>query len=127
MPFFTFLALDPWQVRAGRRWDGSPALVRQSVDDYLVGRLHCTVRRHRDGFALVAPTVRTIGGTRQFLAALHAFYRQAERLAYYPYAVPLVDQHRLAQQRAEYAAEEATAPPRMPAISGVEAPRSRLR
>ena len=127
LPFFTFLARDPWQVRGGRRWDGPPELVRLSVDDYLVNRLHCTVRRHRDGFALVVPTAQTTGSTRQFLAALHAFYREAERLGFYPHGAPLTDRHRLARQAAEHGAAESTAPPRLPALSGVEAPRPRHR
>jgi integrase len=76
---------------------------------------------------LVAPTARTTGSTRQFLAALHAFYREAERLGFYPHAAPLIDQHRLERHRAEQAAGELAAPPRMPAISGVEAPRPRYR
>jgi hypothetical protein len=50
LPFFTWLEMDEWQVRAGNRWDSPPEQVRQAVDDYLIQKLQCRVRSHKYGF-----------------------------------------------------------------------------
>jgi hypothetical protein len=55
LPFFTWLEMDEWQVRAGKKWDSSPEQVRQAVDDYLQ-KLRYRVRPHKYGSKVVEVT-----------------------------------------------------------------------
>lgn len=123
LPFFTYLALDEWQVRAGRRWDASPAVVRQAVEDYLGQRLGCTVRSHRLGFRVASPTAATRGTVRVFLAALKAFYRVQREHGGYPFPNPLLDTVADGLVEDEEPWEGDRHFPRMPDRSGVEEPR----
>lgn len=122
LPFLTFLTTDPWQVRAGRRWDDPPASVRQVIADYLVGRLSCKTL-DRDRYHLVAPTAQTPGTVRVFLSALKFCYTAARRLGYYQHVNPLADGVGQILSAREYADGD-NGPPPMPPRSGVEARRS---
>lgn len=127
LPFFAYLELDEWQVRAGIHWDSSPELVRQAVNDYLVQRLRCKVREHRLGFQLVAITAGTRSTIRVFLSALKLFYQVMRRRDYYSFPNPLVDTVSTAIADLEEHLDDRTQPPRMPDISGVETPRRKQR
>jgi hypothetical protein len=73
-----------WQVRAGNRWDGPPAQVRQAVDDYLIQKLRCRVRPHRYGFEVVEVTGDSRNTIRIFLSSLKLFYGLMVSKGYYP-------------------------------------------
>lgn len=126
LPFFTFLDTDLWQQRAARRWDASPDTVRQAVDDYLVQHLQCKVRPHRHDFQLVSLTQGTRNTVHIFLSGLKCFYRVMKQRGSYTFANPLVDPvsalHTLIEEH-----EDQSSPPRMPACSGVEPPRHKMR
>lgn len=127
LPFFTYLEVDEWQVRACRRWDGPPAEVRQAVDDYLVQRLRCKVRPHRLGLQLVAITAGTRSSIRVFLSGLKLFYRVMQEQRRYPHGNPLVESVSATITEVEQALEREGEPPRMPDVSGVEEPRRKQR
>lgn len=127
LPFFAFLEVDEWQFRAGKRWNSEPALVRQAVDDYLVGQLRCKVRAHREGFQLVMITAGTRSTVRVFLSGLKLFYRVAQEAGYYAYGNPLVDSVAATTAELLRQLEADTDTPRMPVESGVIAPRRKQR
>ena len=125
--YFTFLESDPWQVRAGRRWNEAPEDVRAAVRNYLVQRLACVVHEHKEGYHLVGATAGTPKSVGVLLTALKGFYRIQRQLKAYPHENPLVDATAAATLAvaALVLAEEEDDYPRMPAISGVVAPRPR--
>jgi hypothetical protein len=122
LPFFTFLAHDPWQLRASRTWDGPPSVVRQAVEDYLVDRLGCRVDEHRLGFRVVTRSGSTPSTIPIFLSGLKLFYRVMRSVGLYGDAHPLVDAvtSTAADLLDRLRVEAGVAPP-MPAISGVGA------
>ena len=126
MPFFTYLATDEWQIRAGRTWTSPPDQVQQAVYDYLVGHLQCKVRG-RGHFQLISLTQETRSTIRVFLSALKRIYKVARRLEYYTYDNPMIDTFTLESQQSDegYLNEEGY--PRMPQVSGVETPRRQPR
>lgn len=122
LPFFTYLETDTWQIRAGLRWNDTPARIRQAVEDYLIQKLRCKVQQHRDGWKYVMITAGTRSSLRIFLAALKTFYQVMSQRGDYAYPNPLIDsmsatiaavENRLDQQ------EQEGAFPRMPDESGV--------
>ncbi|PYS94524.1 MAG: hypothetical protein DMF64_00500 [Acidobacteria bacterium] len=119
LPFFQFLELDEWQVRAGRRWDGPSEQVRIAVTDYLTQRLQCKVREHRLGFQRVFHTRIKRDTIGVFLSGLKLFYRVMSQAGFYGYNNPLVDSTRSAITDVEEILNEEDEPPRIPAISGV--------
>jgi integrase len=124
LPFFTFLDIDPWQIRSMRRWDQAPEQIRVAINDYLIQHFHCRIRDHHRGFQLIARTKNTqqTGNTiRLFLSALKLFYQVMLRTGYYRFSNPLIEDS-LAAIKVAPSVEEQTAFPRMPAISGVEEP-----
>jgi integrase len=126
LPFFTFLEVNEWQFKAGKRWDSEPTVVRQAVDDYLVGQLRCKVQSHREGFQLVMITAGTRSSVRVFLSGLKLFYRVVQEAGYYPYSNPLVDSVAATTELLRQL-EADTETPRMPVESGVTAPRRKQR
>lgn len=127
LPFFAFLEVDEWQVRAGKRWDSAPTMVREAVDDYLVQQLRCKVRPHREGFQLVAITTGTKSTVRVFLTGLKLFYRVAQEAGHYAYGNPLIDSTATITAELLRHLEPDEEPPRMPDISGVPEPRRKRR
>ena len=127
LPFFSFLDTDIWQQQAGRRWDGTPEVVRQAVDDYLVQYFRCKVREHRFGFQLVSITQGTPSTIRVFLSGLKLFYRVMKQQGYYPFANPLVDPVSTPYSAVEEHMNETDEYPCLPDISGVEKPRHKQR
>jgi integrase len=127
LPFFSYLAADVWQRRAGRRWDGPPAEIRLAVEDYLIDRLSCKVDEHRLGFQLVSRTGETPNTVRVFLSGLKCFYRVMRVQGCYPYDNPLVDRLAATLGAVLERLESPEAFPRMPERSGVVEPRSRRR
>ncbi len=125
--YCTFLETDAWQVRAGRRWDDTPEAMRAALRDYLVQRLACVVREHKEGFRVVGATAGTPKSVGILLTALKSFYHIQRRLGAYPHENPLVDATAAATLAvaALVLAEEEDDYPRMPAISGIPAPRPR--
>lgn len=123
LPFFSFLETDTWQQRAGRRWDATPEVIRQAIDDYLVQYLRCKVREHRFGFQLVSITQGTRSTVRVFLSGLKLFYRIMKQQGYYPFANPLVDPVSALYTAVEEQIARPDEYPRLPDISGVEKPR----
>lgn len=126
-PFFTFLEADPWQVRAERQWTSPPEQIRQSIDDYLVQRLQCLVQPHTHGFHLVSLTAGTKSTLRVFLSGLKLFYRIAQEQGVYPFPNPLVDPFSVTLAEVTTQLEQEDGTPRMPEVSGVEAPRRKQR
>lgn len=126
LQFFHFLDTDESQLRAGRTWDAEPKEIRIAVTDYLNQHYRCKVRQHRLGFQLVTLTAGTQSTVRVFLAGLKLYYQIASEREMYTSSNPLQDRGLLA---AEVAAQrdDPSAPPRMPDISGVVAPRPRQR
>lgn len=125
LPFFAFLDAGHDRVAAGRTWDTEPQGVRGAVVDYLNRQYCCKVRQHRLGFQLVTPTAGTRSTVHVFLAGLKLYYQVACSLEIYMFSNPLQDQAALA---AVVTAQQAPdAPPRMPDVSGVVAPRRRAR
>lgn len=125
LPYFSYLATDQWRRHRQDQWDSPPESVRESVRDYLVEHLHCKAQS-RETYQLVSLTVNSPSTVRVFLSALKQFYSVARRLGWYPHPHPLTDP--IAQLRQEVEAEArrlAGQRPRMPALSGVEAPRPR--
>jgi integrase len=127
LPFFTFLDTDPWQQRAGSRWDTSPDEVRQAVDNYLVQHLRCKVRQHRQGFQLVSITRGTRSTIHVFLSGLKGFYRVMKQHGYYAFANPLVDPVSALHAMIEEEPESLSEYPHMPDCSGMELPRYKTR
>lgn len=126
IPFFSWLDTDPWQVRAGNKWDAPSKQVRQAVEDYLVSKLQCRVQPHQYGWKFVAITTGTRNTLRVFLSALKLFYQTMIVHGYYFFLNPLVEpisatvatvENRLGQGEEEY--------PRMPDQSGVVTPRKK--
>lgn len=127
LPFFAFVEVDEWQVRAGKRWDSAPTVVRQMVDDYLVQELRCKVRQHREGFQLVMITAGTKSTVRVFLSGLKLFYRIAQEAGYYAFNSPLIDSVAATTAELLRQLETNTGIPRMPTESGVTEPRRKRR
>jgi hypothetical protein len=126
LPFFTFLAGDSWQRRAGRTWDGPPSAVRQAVEDYLVDRLGCRVDEHRLGFRVVTRSLSTPSTIPIFLSGLKLFYRVMRSAGLYADAHPLIDA--IISSTADVLDRlrvEAGVAPAMPAISGLAVPDAR--
>jgi integrase len=122
LPYFTYLATDEWRRQREDQWDSNPEAVRESIRDYLIHQLHCKARLH-DTYELVFLTGRSPSTVRIFLSALKQFYTIARRAGWYRYAHPFVDSTVLLLK--EVVAEEsrsADQSPRMPQVSGVEAP-----
>ncbi len=121
LPYFTFLEVDEWQVRAGRRWDINPEEVRYAVNDYLAQSLSCKVREHKFGFQLVTITKASHRTVSTFLSGIKLFYRVMQREGYYSYNNPLIDTSAsVAIAAAEILSSDNDEPfPQMPAISGV--------
>lgn len=132
LPFFTWLELDEWQVRAGNRWDGPPEQLRQAVDDYLIQKLRCRVRPHKYGFQVVEVTADSRSTIRVFLSALKLLYGVLVGKGYYPFpANPLVESVSKLSAEAlaalEEAEDEAREFPRMSPLGGTEEPRRKRR
>ncbi len=130
MPFFSWLDTDVWQQRAGVSWSAAPLQVRQAIDDYLVQKLRCQVQPHYQGWKFITITVGTRSTLRIFLAALKMFYQVMRERGTYEFANPLIDSMSVTiaavQPHLDREEDEQT-PPRMPAQSGVEAPRAKPR
>jgi hypothetical protein len=58
LPFFAYLASDPWRVHRQDRWESEPEAVRQAVRDYLVEQFHCKVR-HKHTYQLITLTAKS--------------------------------------------------------------------
>src|SRR5713101_6350474 len=41
LPYFTYVATDPWRQQRGDQWNSLPNAVQESIRDYLVERLCC--------------------------------------------------------------------------------------
>jgi integrase len=122
MPYFTYLATDPWRLRRKDSWESDPEAVRESVRDYLVEQLHCKAQP-KETYQLVSLTGKSPSTVRIFLSALKQFYSIARRLGWYVYPHPLTDS--VVQLLWEVETEERRAAglrPRMPQRSGVEDP-----
>lgn len=123
LPWFTWLETDPWQVRAGRRWDDAPEAVRGVVREYLVRQLGCQVRERSAGYATLTVADAAVNQVRLFLVGLKLFYRIARQHGYYHQAHPLTEAVTdLGRVADEHLASHDGRPP-MPAVSGVDAPR----
>ncbi|HEY3367685.1 MAG TPA: site-specific integrase [Symbiobacteriaceae bacterium] len=132
LPFFTWLEVDEWQVRAGNRWDSPPEQLRQAVDDYLIQKLRCRVRPHKYGFQVVEVTGESRSTIRVFLSALKLFYGVMVTRGYYPFLDnPLVESVSKLSADALAALEEMEAEmrefPRMSLLGGTEEPRRKRR
>jgi integrase len=128
LPFFTYLDMDTWQMRAGPCWNDSPARVRQAVEDYLIQKLQCKVQPHRDGWKYVVLTAGTRSSLRIFLAALKLFYQVMYQHGDYAYPNPLIDSMSATIAMVEShldRQEQEGAFPRMPDESGVAEPQKR--
>ena len=125
--FFTFLATDELQVRAGRRWNSEPDDVRIAIADYLNQQLACKVTEHHLGFQLIRRTGQTPHPISAFLSGLKLFYRVMGRLGYYPFDNPLVDGMSATLECILADLEDTAEYPRMPDQSGAQAPRPRHR
>jgi hypothetical protein len=123
LPFFTFLATDPWQRRADHAWDGPPAIVRQAVEEYLVDRLGCHVDQHRLGFNLVSRSAVSPHTVHVFLSALKLFYRIMRTQHLYEASHPLIDALVLnAADALDRVIHAEGRPQPMPLVSGVQIP-----
>ena len=122
LPFFTFLDEDEWQQRAGVQWDSPPEQVRRAVNDYLIQRLRCKVREHRQGFQMVGQTEEMRSSTRIFLSALKLFYHIMRQRNSYLFPNPLVDGMATALAEVDRAVKTEPELPRMPEKSGVVSP-----
>ena len=127
LPYFTWLSTDKYQVRNHRHWQEPPDVVRQTVEDYLIQQLSCQLQSARVGYQLIRPTAKTNSQVRIFLVALKCFYKLMKRQGYYQYQNPLVDAHSEILAAVEEWIQENNQPPRMPGISGVQEPNSRIR
>lgn len=128
LPFFTYLETDTWQMRAGLRWNDSPARIRQAIEDYLIQKLQCKVQPHRDGWKYVVLTAGTRSSLRIFLAALKLFYQVMRQHGDYTSPNPLIDSMSATIAAVEMVLdrkEQEGAFPRMPDESGVVEPKSR--
>jgi integrase len=121
LPWFTWLETDPWPVRAGHRWDGPPAAVRGAVREYLVGRLGCQVRERAGGYETIKIADAQVNRVRLLLTGLKLYYRLAALTGHYRHPNPLAEPLPALDWAAEHPAERG-ARPRMPAVSGVDAP-----
>ncbi len=126
LPFFEVLDREHEQG-AARTWDVEPHEVRIAVVDYLNRHYACKVRQHRLGFQLVSPTAGTRSTVHVLLAGLRLYYHIACSRELYAFPNPLQDHTALASAAAEARGEGPDGPPRMPEISGVVAPRARVR
>jgi integrase len=125
LKFFTFLATDEVQVRAGRRWDSAPDAVRIAIEDYLNGRLACKITEHRLGFQLIKATAQTPHPISAFLSGTKLFYKVMKGHGYYPFDNPLVDGAASTLEAVLWELEGEAEYPRMPDHSGVQAPHHR--
>jgi len=91
LPFFTYLEMDEWQVRAGQNWKCDPESIRRAVEDYLIHQLHCSARQHQQGFFLVLKTNQTHQTVKLFLSGLKFFYQMMCQQGYYGHPNPLID------------------------------------
>ena len=125
LPYFTYLATDSWRHEHGDWWDSEPAVVRESVRDYLIHQLGCKVRRHQT-YELVALTACSPSTVRVFLFALKQFYTVGCRIGWYPYEHPLLDPVARLMQDLEREEQDLFGQPRrMSQHSGVEPPTQR--
>jgi hypothetical protein len=128
LPFFAF---TDTRRRCGEQelWTGDFLGARHTVAQYLEEQLGCVIRRHRLGFELVSATGRTRSNVSAFLAALKLFYVVMREVGCYLPENPLIDvtSRVLNDVEDDDVDGDRSAPPRMPDISGVEAPRSRRR
>ena len=129
LPYFTYLCSDErlcvGETDGKSAWECEPAVVRESVRGYLVERLRCQARRYQ-GYELIRGREGRTSTVRVFLAALKHFYQLACRVGWYGYANPLTETVSAVLQEVEMAERRAAGMrPRMPALSGVEMPRSR--
>ena len=123
LPFFTWLADDHGQRGLDSRWDASPKVVRQAVENYLIERLGCQVDEHRLGFRLVSRSATSPRTTHVFLSGLKLFYRIMRIQGMYAAAHPLVDA--LAATIGDVLdrlTQDDHLPLPMPLVSGVQAP-----
>ncbi len=122
LPFFTYLEMDEWQVRAGQNWKRDPESIRRAVEDYLIHQLHCIARQHRQGFFLVLKTNQTHQTVKLFLSGLKFFYQMLCQQGYYDHPNPLIDSGASMVQFIEAQDTEEAISPRMPESSGVVEP-----
>jgi hypothetical protein len=130
LPYFTWLDTDPRQIAVDSHWLQPAKQVRACVDDYLTQQMHCQIQEHKMGFQFVRRTSKTPSTPSQiqtFLTALKCFYKLMKQKGYYPHLNPLVDSSAAILAAIEADREDYSNPPRMPAISGVEKPNSRVR
>ncbi len=123
LPFFTWLADDHGQRELDSRWDASPKVVRQAVENYLIERLGCQVDEHRLGFRLVSRSATSPRTIHVFLSGLKLFYRIMRIQGMYAAAHPLVDA--LAATIGDVLdrlTQDDHLPLPMPLVSGVQAP-----
>src|SRR6266852_916676 len=123
LPFFTWLADDHGQRELDSRWDASPKIVRQAVENYLIERLGCQVDEHRLGFRLVSRSATSPRTIHVFLSGLKLFYRIMRIQGMYAAAHPLVDA--LAATIGDVLdrlTQDDHLPLPMPLVSGVQAP-----
>jgi integrase len=125
LPYFTYITTDSWRQHRQDHWDSEPEAVHASVRDYLLHKLRCKVRRQ--GFhEVVMLTVDSPSTIRVFLAALKHFYHVARGANWYPYAHPLIDPvAHVVQEIDREERADGKHRPRMPQVSGVEAPQLR--
>ena len=122
LPWFTYLDSDVWQTRAGHTWDASPKQVRHALEDYLVSKLRCKVQPHQSGWQYITLTTGTQNSLRVFLASLKLFYQVMIARGFYSFLNPMIEpvSATVATIEARLGQEEGI--PRMPDLSGVEAP-----
>lgn len=126
LPWFTWLETDPWQVRAGHRWDSPPAEVRGAVREYLVGRLGCQVQERPGGYETIKIGDEQVNRVRLLLTGLKLFYRLAVLTGDYRHPNPLAEPYPALDWAAARPAGRDERPP-MPAVSGVADPPARRR
>ncbi len=125
LPFFTYLDRDVWQIRAGNTWNASPKQVRQALEDYLVSKLRCKVQPHQFGWRYVTLTTGTQNSLRVFLSSLKLFYQIMIARGSYPFLNPMIEPISATVATIESRLGQEEGIPRMPDLSGVEAPQKK--
>ncbi|HEU5373935.1 MAG TPA: site-specific integrase [Ktedonobacteraceae bacterium] len=125
LPWFTYLDSDAWQTRAGNTWSAPPRQVRQALEDYLVSKLRCKVQPHQAGWRYVSLTTGTQNSLRVFLSALKLFYQVMIARGFYSFLNPMIESVSATVAMIEVRLGQEEGPPRMPDLSGVEAPQKK--
>jgi integrase len=125
LPYFAWVDSDPWQIRAGNRWDASPRQVRHAVEDYLVQKLQCKVQPRHQGWKYVAITAGTRSTLCVFLSALKLFYQIMIARHLYSFLNPLIEPISATVAVLKKQQEQQSDLPKMPECSGVVTPQKK--